>query len=91
MKKLLLATLLIGMMGGCIDKPTSNKEDQLTDTVTKQNQIVKDTVLNGKYYYLAVKEYTYQGCQYIRVGYRAEVWGAHKGNCSNPIHKESNK
>jgi len=32
-----------------------------------------------------VKEYTYQSCDYIRVntGYG---WGAHKGNCSNPIH-----
>lgn len=38
-------------------------------------------------YYLKVTEYTYEGCQYIKVGYGKSIWGSHKGNCDNPIHK----
>jgi hypothetical protein len=34
-----------------------------------------------------VTEYTYGGCEYIRVGYGQSAWGSHKGNCINPIHK----
>ena len=34
-----------------------------------------------------VTEFTYGGCEYIRVGYGQSAWGSHKGNCSNPIHK----
>lgn len=38
-------------------------------------------------YYLKVTEYTYEGCEYIKVGYGKSIWGSHKGNCDNPIHK----
>jgi hypothetical protein len=34
-----------------------------------------------------VTEFTYGGCEYIRVGYGQSAGGSHKGNCSNPIHK----
>jgi hypothetical protein len=34
-----------------------------------------------------VTEFTYGGCEYIRVGYGQSTWGSHKGNCANPIHK----
>jgi len=37
--------------------------------------------------YKNVTEFTYGGCEYIRVGYGQSAWGSHKGNCSNPIHK----
>ena len=35
-----------------------------------------------------VTEFTYGGCEYIRVGYGQSAWGSHKGNCINPIHKK---
>ena len=38
--------------------------------------------------YKNVTEYTYGGCEYIKVGYLQNAWGSHKGNCSNPIHKK---
>jgi hypothetical protein len=38
--------------------------------------------------YTNVTEYTYGGCEYIKVGYLQNAWGSHKGNCSNPIHKK---
>jgi hypothetical protein len=34
-----------------------------------------------------VTEFTYGGCEYIRVGFGQNAWGSHKGNCANPIHK----
>ena len=33
-----------------------------------------------------VTEFTYGGCEYIKVGYGQSAWGSHKGNCTNPIH-----
>lgn len=38
-------------------------------------------------YYRRVVEYEYEGCEYIKVGFGKSIWGSHKGNCSNPIHK----
>ena len=38
-------------------------------------------------YYVDIDEFTIDGCQYL-LGYR---WGAHKGNCNNPIHKENER
>jgi hypothetical protein len=38
--------------------------------------------------YKNVTEFTYGGCEYIKVGYGDCAWGSHKGNCSNPIHKK---
>lgn len=42
---------------------------------------------NTDNYYLKVTEYTYEGCEYIKVGCGKSIWGSHKGNCKNPIHK----
>jgi hypothetical protein len=39
-------------------------------------------------HYKNVTEFTYGGCEYIRVGYGKNAWGSHKGNCINPIHKK---
>ena len=39
-------------------------------------------------HYKNVTEFTYGGCEYIRVGYGQSSWGSHKGNCTNPIHKK---
>jgi hypothetical protein len=38
--------------------------------------------------YRNVTEFTYGGCEYIKVGYGQSAWGSHKGNCINPIHKK---
>ena len=39
-------------------------------------------------HYKNVTEFTYGGCEYIKVGYGQSAWGSHKGNCINPIHKK---
>jgi hypothetical protein len=46
------------------------------DTLSKDSQ----------YYTTHVEEYTYEGCDYIRVGPYNHSWGSHKGNCKNPTH-----
>ena len=38
--------------------------------------------------YKNVTEFTYGGCEYIKVGYGQSAWGSHKGNCINPIPKK---
>jgi hypothetical protein len=42
----------------------------------------------SEYYDQHYKVYTYEGCEYIRIDNGREAWGSHKGNCSNPIHKQ---
>ena len=32
--------------------------------------------------------YTLDSCQYIVVGIGNTSWGSHKGDCTNPIHKQ---
>jgi len=54
----------------------------------KQQTIEKPIGLRQKSdeHYKNVTEFTYGGCEYIRVGYGQNAWGSHKGNCTNPIH-----
>jgi len=46
-----------------------------------QEEVVVEEISN-------ITEYTYQGCEYIKVGVGTRAWGSHKGNCKNPIHKQ---
>jgi hypothetical protein len=36
-----------------------------------------------------VTEFTYRGCEYIKIGFGENAWGSHKGNCENPFHFEN--
>jgi hypothetical protein len=75
MKKILLATLLIGMMGGCTE-PTVKK--QATQIVTKENASPLNIII-------------IEGCEYLEYDGDSRYSLCHKGNCSNPIHKGGNK
>ena len=74
---ILLIVIMIFMLFSCSN--TSNNQ-----------QIEKPIGLRQKSdeEYTNVTEYTYGGCEYIKVGYLQNAWGSHKGNCSNPIHKK---
>jgi hypothetical protein len=62
-------------------------EEQKSHSVVEQPlELTKDS----ENYYNRVMEYNYEGCEYIRVGYGKSIWGSHKGNCKNPIHKNLN-
>jgi hypothetical protein len=55
-------------------------------TVNAPDTLSKDS----PYYNTDVDEYTYEGCDYIRIGSIQHSWGSHKGNCKNPIHDTAN-
>lgn len=75
MKKLLIATLLIGMMSGCDDRNVKT-----TNT--------KYVVVSG---YNSMKLIVIDSCQYLFGDWGTATVLTHKGNCSNPIHKGGNK
>lgn len=73
MKKLLLATLLIGMVSSC-EEPTVTRKS--TEIITEYgNKPLKLIII--------------EGCEYFEysVGHRYSL--CHKGNCKNPIHPEN--
>lgn len=73
MKKLLIATLLIGMASSCEEATVTRK----TTTIVTQN--------GGK----PLKLIFIEGCEYFEFssGHRYSL--CHKGNCKNPIHPEN--
>lgn len=78
----LLLLLIIGIAMGlflisCDEQPEIKQGTQEPIELSKDNEN----------YYNRVVEYTYEGCEYIKVGYGKSIWGSHKGNCENPIHK----
>ena len=82
MKKILLATLLIGMMGGCVQNPEPLNANKLR-IIGKFNYDDVD--------YMRVE--TIDSCEYILINgkQRDQPTITHKGNCKNPIHKGGNK
>jgi hypothetical protein len=79
MKKIILATLLIGMMGGCT-KPT----------IVAKNTNYTIPIRNG-YATQPLTVCVIEGCQYFICDINQYATLTHKGNCSNPIHKGGNK
>lgn len=75
MKKLLIATLLIGMMGSCTEPTVQSKTTNYTVPITGggASNPFKICVIDG--------------CEYFTCEVHGGVVISHKGNCSNPIHK----
>jgi hypothetical protein len=78
-EKLLLATLLIGMISGCTE-PTVKS--------TKTNYTVPTA---GGVSSNPLEICVIDGCEYFKCEVHGGVVVSHKGNCSNPIHKGGNK
>ena len=73
----LTGLLIVGLVASCVEqKSTPVAEQPLELSKTTEN------------YHQRVSEFTYEGCEYIKVGYGKSIWGSHKGNCKNPIHKQ---
>jgi hypothetical protein len=75
MKKILIATLLVGMMVDCKEP---NVKKQSTNIV----------INNGG---RTVEIIEIEGCEYLIFYYYRGRSITHKGNCYNPIHKAGNK
>lgn len=76
MKKLLLATLLSGMVSSCDEPTTTTKSTQHT---VKIGVDVKE-----------LKVVEIEGCEYFLGTFDRSAMFTHKGNCKNPIHKGGN-
>ena len=76
MKKVLLATLLIGMVSSC---------EEATTTAQSTQHSVKIGVSATK-----LKVVEIEGCEYFMGDYDRSAMFTHKGNCKNPIHKGGN-
>jgi hypothetical protein len=75
MKKLIISTLLIGMMVGCTEPTVVSKNTNYTipTDIGKASSPLKVCVI--------------EGCEYfICENYKGDIL-CHKGNCKNPIHK----
>ncbi len=80
MKYALLLISLI-LLTSCEDE--ASKYIRPTPTV-QGSEAELDTL--SPLYHTATSIYSYEGCEYIVVGYGESKWGTHKGNCKNPIH-----
>lgn len=81
---LILAALVIFMVTSC--KPENYEKYDLNSPSTSSRYELDST---SQYYDRDYRVYTLEGCEYILVGQGNFQWGAHKGNCKNPIHKEN--
>jgi hypothetical protein len=73
--KHLFLVLSLFIMVSC-DEPNTPRK---TTTVTYGNNVPK-----------AIEEIEIEGCQYIGSFNTSNTdWGTHKGNCTNPIHKQN--
>ncbi len=79
-----LFAMIIGFCIGMILLTLVSCDEQKSETVVEPPKELSKTTEN---YYQRVSEFTYEGCEYIRVGFGKSIWGSHKGNCTNPIHK----
>jgi hypothetical protein len=74
MKKILLATLLIGMVSGC--EEATVKSTTTKYTIPTEGNLASDPI----------KVCVIEGCEYfICKNHKGNIL-CHKGNCSNPIH-----
>jgi hypothetical protein len=79
MKKIILAILLIGMMGGCTEPTVQTKQTNYT------------VPMSGGQASNPLEICVIDGCEYFTCKVRGGVVVSHKGNCKNLIHKGGNK
>ena len=73
----LLFVMIIGFLLGMVIISLTSCDGQKPKTVKEIKELHQVEVV------------TYDGCEYIILGYGNNSWGSHKGNCENPIHFEN--
>jgi hypothetical protein len=63
------------VLNSCVEKEDTKSETPKVVEAKDQNYMI----------------YTLDGCEYVRFGFGQSSWGGHKGDCSNPIHKEQHQ
>ena len=74
------------LLEACEKQGVTVNTERTEEVIDAPDTLSKDS----QYYTTHVEEYTYEGCDYIRVGSIDNRWGGHKGNCKNPIHDTAN-
>jgi predicted phage tail protein len=87
MKEVLFGILIMVVLGSSIMMIGVSSCEQQQKVEQKPQEPIELSKDNENYYYNVI-EYTYEGCEYIKVGYGKSIWGSHKGNCKNPIHNK---
>ena len=77
---LIFVALVIFLVTSCDKAP----RDPFPQTKPHRTELDNTSEYFDQHY----KVYTFEGCEYILVGVGKYQWGSHKGNCSNPIHKQ---
>lgn len=81
--KYLLALISLILLNSC-----GNSESKyIRPTTTVQGSEAELDTLSPLFH-THTEIYSYEGCEYIVVGYGESRWGTHKGNCKNPIHNK---
>jgi hypothetical protein len=58
---------------------------------TSGTTTLKKTESKEKYQGFNVWVYEFDGCEYVKFPSYNATWGAHKGNCKNPIHNQQKR
>ncbi len=76
-------TLSVSMITSCEVK----QEQAITTDILPSRQLDSTAIYFDQQYAI----YTLEGCEYVVVspGNTNFTWGSHKGNCKNPIHKDT--
>jgi hypothetical protein len=79
---LILCALVIFLVTSCEEnRPIHSYDSNKVSAIQLDN--------NSEYYNQHYRVYTLEGCEYIVVDSGNMKWGGHKGNCKNPIHKNT--
>ena len=75
--KIITTSLILLLLNACQSRQQSIKDSQ-------SRELDSTSIYSNRNFTI----YTLDSCQYIVVGIGNTSWGSHKGDCTNPIHKQ---
>ena len=78
--KIITTSLILILLNAC--QSEQERQQSIKDT---QSTVLDSTSTDYRKQFTI---YTLDSCQYVVVGMGNSRWGSHKGDCTNPIHKQ---
>ena len=78
--KIITTSLILILLNAC--QSEQERQQSIKDT---QSTVLDSTSTDYRKQFTI---YTLDSCQYVVVGIGNSRWGSHKGDCTNPIHKQ---
>ena len=78
--KIITTSLILLLLNAC--QSEQERQELIKDT---QSTVLDSTSTDYRKQFTI---YTLDSCQYVVVGMGNSRWGSHKGDCTNPIHKQ---